>query len=56
MYNKHDRYKEAMADYFKEEAMKDFDMISQMLSNPPPKLMRQLASVMYVHQMTTQAP
>ena len=49
MYKKHDRYKEAMEDYFKEEAKKDFkDMMSQMLSNPPPELMQQLASAMYV--------
>jgi hypothetical protein len=46
-----------MADYFKEEAKKDFkDMMTQMLSNPPPKLIRQLVSSMSVQQMTTQAP
>jgi len=57
MYKKRDRYKEVMADYFKEEAKKDFrDMMSQMLSNPPPELMQQLASAMSVQQMTTQAP
>jgi hypothetical protein len=30
--------------------------MSQMLSNPPPELMQQLASVMFVQQMTTQPP
>jgi hypothetical protein len=34
-----------MANYFKEEAKKEFkDMMSQMLSNPLPELMQQLAS------------
>jgi hypothetical protein len=43
-----------MADYFKEEAKKDFkDMTSQMLSNPPPELMQQLASAMSVQEMTS---
>ena len=46
-----------MVDYFKEEAKKDFkDMMSQMLSNPPPELMQQLVSAMSVQQMTAQAP
>lgn len=57
IYKKRDRYKEAMADYFKEEAKKDFkDMMTQMLSNPPPELIQQLVSAMSVQQMTTQAP
>ena len=35
-------------------AKKEFkDLMSQMLSNPPPELMQQLASAMYVQQMTT---
>jgi len=43
-----------MVDYFKKEAKKDFkDLMSQMLSNPPPKLIQQLASAMSVQQMTT---
>jgi hypothetical protein len=38
-----------MADYFKEEAKKEFkDLMSQMLSNPPLELIQQLASVMSV--------
>jgi hypothetical protein len=46
-----------MADYFKEEAKKEFkDLMSQMLSNLPPELMQQLASAMFVPQMTTQPP
>ena len=54
LYKKRDRYKEEMADYFKEEAKKEFKaMMSQMLSNPPPELMQQLASAMSVQQMTT---
>ena len=49
MYKKHDRYKEAMADYFKDESKKDFkDMMSQMIFNPPPELLQQLASVMSI--------
>jgi hypothetical protein len=44
MCKKLDRYKEAIADYFKDEAKKDFIyMMSQMLSNP--KLMQQLTGV-----------
>ena len=40
IYKKCDRYKEAMADYIKEEAKKEFkDMMSQMLVNPQPELM-----------------
>jgi hypothetical protein len=40
---------EEMADYFKEEAKKEFkDLMSQMLSNPPLELIQQLASVMSV--------
>lgn len=51
-----DRYKEVMADYLK-EAEKEFkNLMSQMLLNPPPDLMQQLASVMFIQQMNTQAP
>jgi hypothetical protein len=43
-----------MADYFKQEAKKEFkDLMSQMLSIPPPELMQHLASVMYVQHMVT---
>jgi hypothetical protein len=36
LYMKHDRYKEELSDYFKQEAKKEFkDLMSQMLSNPP---------------------
>ena len=43
-----------MANYFKEEAKKEFKgLMSEMLSNPPPELMQQLASAMSVQQMTT---
>jgi hypothetical protein len=53
MYKKRNRYKKDIADYFK-EAKKEFkDLMSQMLSNPPPELMQQLASMMFVQQMTT---
>jgi hypothetical protein len=46
MCKKLDRYKEEMADYFK-EAKKDFKyMMSQILSNP--KLMQQLTSAMFI--------
>jgi len=56
LYKKRDRYKEEMANYFKEEAKKEFKgLMSEMLSNPPPELMQQLAmaSAMSVQQMTT---
>jgi hypothetical protein len=49
LYKKHDRYKEEMANYFKEEAKKEFNgLMSEMLSNPPLELMQQLASAMSV--------
>jgi hypothetical protein len=54
LYKKRDRYKEELSDYFKQEAKKEFkDLMSQMLSDPPPKLMQQFASAMSVQQMTT---
>jgi hypothetical protein len=54
LYKKRDRYKEVLSDYFKQEAKKEFkDLMSQMLSNPPPELMQQLASAMSVQLMTT---
>jgi hypothetical protein len=38
-----------MANYFKEEAKKEFNgLMSEMLSNPPLELMQQLASAMSV--------
>jgi hypothetical protein len=56
-YKKRDRYKEEMKSYFKEEAKKDFqEMMSQILSDPPPVLMQHLASAMSAQQMSTQAP
>jgi hypothetical protein len=43
-----------MANYFKEEAKKEFKgLMSEMLSNPPLELMQQLASAISVQQMTT---
>jgi hypothetical protein len=49
LYKKRDRYKEELSDYFKQEAKKEFKLLmSQMLSNPPPELMQQLASAMSV--------
>jgi hypothetical protein len=46
-YKKRDRYKKEMKSYFKEEAKKDFqEMMSQILSDPPPALMQCLASAM----------
>jgi hypothetical protein len=56
LYKKRDRYKEEMANYFKEEAKKEFKgLMSEMLLNPPLELMQQLAmaSAMPVQQMTT---
>jgi hypothetical protein len=48
LYKKRDRYKQAMTYYF-EEAKKEFeDLMSQILSNPPPELMQQLVSVMSI--------
>jgi hypothetical protein len=45
-----------MAYYFK-EAKKEFkDLTSQMMSNPSPKLMQQLANAMSVQHVTTQPP
>jgi len=44
-YKKRDRYKEQMANYFQEEAKKDFqEMMGKLLENPPPELMQKLAS------------
>jgi hypothetical protein len=46
-----------MESYFKEEAKKDFqEMMSKILSDPPPELMQRLASAMSTQQMSTQAP
>jgi hypothetical protein len=46
-----------MESYFKEEAKKDFqEMMSKILSDPPPVLMQRLTSVMSAQQMSTQAP
>jgi hypothetical protein len=56
LYKKRNRYKKEMANYFKEEAKKEFKgLMSKMLSNPPLELMQQLAmaSAMSVQQMTT---
>jgi len=47
MYRKHDRYKEESSNFFKEEAKKEVEqVINEMLSDPSPDLMQQLASVM----------
>jgi hypothetical protein len=46
-----------MESYFKEEAKKDFqEMMSKILSDPPPELMQRLANAMSAQQMSTQAP
>jgi hypothetical protein len=56
-YKKRDRYKEEIESYFKEEAKKGFqEMMSKILSDPPPELMQRLASAMSAQQMSTQAP
>jgi hypothetical protein len=58
-YKKRDRYKDQMANYFQEEAKKDFqEMMEKLLENPPPELMQKLASAMSnaATQMSTQAP
>ena len=40
MYRKHDRYKEEMSNYFKEEAKREVEeVMSKILSDPPPELM-----------------
>jgi len=44
-YKKRDRYKEQMANYFQEEAKKDFqEMMGKLLDIPPPELMQKLVS------------
>jgi hypothetical protein len=46
-----------MKSYFKEEVKKDFqEMMSQILSDPPPELMQRLTSAMSAQQMSSQAP
>jgi len=58
-YKKCDWYKEQMANYFQEEAKKDFqEMMGMLLENPPPELMQKLASAMSnaATQMSTQDP
>jgi len=45
MYRKHDRYKEELSNFFKEEAKKEVKQVmNKMLSDPPPELMQRLAS------------
>ena len=54
MYRKCDRYKEAMRDYFKEEAKQEMkQMLVEIMANPDSKLRQQLASVMSSQQVPT---
>jgi hypothetical protein len=47
MYRKCDRYKEAMRDYFKEEAKQEMkQMLVEIMTNPDSEIRQQLASVM----------
>ena len=56
MYRKRDRYKEEMSNYFKEEAKREVkEVMSKILSNPPPELMQRLATAMS-SQLSGQPP
>ena len=47
VYRKHDRYKQELSNFFKEEAKKEVEQVmNEMLSDPPPELMQRLASAM----------
>ena len=57
MYRKHDRYKEAMTDYFKEEAKQEMkQMLVEIMANNNFKIRQQLASVMSSQQVPTIQP
>ena len=54
MYRKHDRYKKAMRDYFKEEAKQEMkQMLVEIMANPDSEIRQQLASVMSSQQVPT---
>ena len=56
MYRKRDRYKAEMSNYFKEEAKREVEeVMSKILSNPPPELMQRLATAMS-SQLSGQQP
>jgi len=56
MYRKHDCYKKEMSNYFKEEGKReDEEVMSKILSNPPPELMQRLGTVM-CSQLSGQSP
>ena len=57
MYRKCDRYKEAMRDYFKEEAKQEMkQMLVEIMANPDSEIRQQLASVMSSQQVSTIQP
>ena len=57
MYRKHDRYKKAMRDYFKEEAKQEMkQMLVEIMANPDSEIRQQLASVMSSQQVSTIQP
>jgi len=54
MYRKCDHYKEAMRDYFKEEAKKEMkQMLVEIMANPDSEIRQQLASVLSSQQVPT---
>jgi len=56
MYRKRDHYKEEMSNYFKEEAKREFEeVMSKILSNPPPELIQRMATAMS-SQLSGQPP
>ena len=56
MYRKRDRYKAEMSNYFKEEAKREVEeVMSKILSNPPPELMQRLVTAMS-SQLSGQQP
>jgi len=57
MYRKCDPYKEAMRDYFKEEAKQEMkQMLVEIMANPDSEIRQQLASVMSSQQVSTIQP
>jgi hypothetical protein len=57
MYKKSDRYKEAMRDFFKEEAKQEMkQMLVELMANPDSEIRQQLASVMSIQQVPTMQP
>jgi predicted component of type VI protein secretion system len=54
MYRKRNHYKEAMRDYFKEEAKQEVKkMLVEIMANPDSKIRQQLASVMSSQEVQT---